>query len=111
AAVDNFRIHVEGKGGHAARPHQSIDTILALDDQRASGSRLVVTGCMAERYGAELAEALPEVDQVAGFGVSVNVLAPARKLIPVSSAPVPTLDLLNLPRPKSAVPWAYVKVA
>jgi amidohydrolase len=28
AAVDNFRIHVEGKGGHAARPHQSIDTIL-----------------------------------------------------------------------------------
>ena len=37
--------------------------------------RLVVTGCMAERYGAELAEALPEVDQVAGFGVPV-ALAP-----------------------------------
>ncbi len=91
---------------------ESIDTILALEDQRRDGSRLVVTGCMAERYGDELADALPEVDQVAGFGVSVNVFAaPARKLIPVGSAPVPTLDLLNLPRPKSNSPWAYVKIA
>ncbi|QCK84837.1 amidohydrolase [Phreatobacter aquaticus] len=28
AAVDNFRIEVEGKGGHAAKPHLSVDTIL-----------------------------------------------------------------------------------
>ncbi len=91
---------------------ESIDTILALEDQRRDGARLVVTGCMAERYGDELADALPEVDQVAGFGVSVNVLdQPKRKLIPVGSAPVPTLDLLNLPRPKSTAPWAYVKIA
>lgn len=95
---------------------ESIDTILALEEQRRDGARLVVTGCMAERYGSELADALPEVDQVAGFGVSVNVLAtpaagPKRKLIPVGSAPVPTLDLLNLPRPKSTSPWAYVKIA
>jgi ribosomal protein S12 methylthiotransferase len=85
---------------------ESIDTILALDEQRKKGARLVVTGCMAERYGAELAEALPEVDQVAGFGVPVG-----RKSIPVSSVPIPTLDLLNLPRPKSTSPWAYVKIA
>ncbi|HEX9260161.1 MAG TPA: 30S ribosomal protein S12 methylthiotransferase RimO, partial [Acidimicrobiales bacterium] len=52
---------------------ESIDTILAIDDQRRSGTRLVVTGCMAERYGSELAEALPEVDQVAGFGVPVTL--------------------------------------
>ena len=94
---------------------ESIDTILALEDQRKIGARLVVTGCMAERYGAELAEALPEVDQVAGFGVPVHhVPAPTGKrgtLIPVSSVPIPTLDLLNLPRPKSASPWAYVKIA
>jgi ribosomal protein S12 methylthiotransferase len=92
---------------------ESIDTILALEDQRKKGARLVVTGCMAERYGAELAEALPEVDQVAGFGVPVNqVLSKAgKKSIPVSSVPIPTLDLLNLPRPKSSSPWAYVKIA
>lgn len=80
---------------------ESIDTILALDDRRKHGARLVVTGCMAERYGDELAAALPEVDQVAGFGVPVTL---GRKA-------VPRLDLLNLPRPKSASPWAYVKIA
>lgn len=89
---------------------ESIDTILILDEQRRESSRLVVTGCMAERYGAELAAELPEVDLVAGFGVPVQE-APSRKLIPVGSAPVPTLDLLNLPRPKSSSPWAYVKIA
>ena len=101
---------------------ESIDTILALDEQRRNGSRLVVTGCMAERYGDELAAELPEVDQVAGFGKAFNVTpelrdgtevpnGPQRKLIPVSSTPLPEFDLLNLPRPKSAVPWAYVKIA
>ena len=92
---------------------ESIDTILALDGRRRDGARLVVTGCMAERYGDELAEALPEVDQVAGFGVPVNAPAAAggRRLIPVSSAPLPELDLLNLSRPRSSSPWAYVKIA
>ncbi|QGG94912.1 30S ribosomal protein S12 methylthiotransferase RimO [Actinomarinicola tropica] len=81
---------------------ESIDTVLALSDARRDGAELVVTGCMAERYGDELADALPEVDAVAGFGVPVT-LGPTRR--------VPELDLLNLPRPASAVPWAYVKVA
>jgi ribosomal protein S12 methylthiotransferase len=89
---------------------ESIDTILNLDEQRKKSSRLVVTGCMAERYGQELADELPEVDLVAGFGVPVHTPAP-KKLIPVGSAPVPSLDLLNLPRPKSSSPWAYVKIA
>ncbi len=91
---------------------ESIDTILALSDRRRDGARLVVTGCMAERYGDELAAELPEVDQVAGFGVPVHT--PARngkRLIPVAAAPLPELDLLNLPRPKSTAPWAYVKIA
>ena len=87
---------------------ESIDTVLALGAQRKDGARLVVTGCMAERYGAELAEALPEVDQVAGFGVPVQM---SRKPISISSAPIPSFDLLNLPRPKSSAPWAYVKIA
>jgi len=103
---------------------ESIDTILALDEARTADSRLVVTGCMAERYGSELAEALPEVDQVAGFGQAFNLVpverdgtevpvgvTPSRKLIPVSSTPLPEFDLLNLPRPKTTAPWAYVKIA
>lgn len=86
---------------------ESIDTLLHLDEQRKRGARLVVTGCMAERYGDELAEALPEADQVAGFGVPIQI---GKKPLAVGSS-VPSLDLLNLPRPKSASPWAYVKIA
>src|SRR5580765_5386484 len=84
----------------AAR-QESIETVLAAAEARKDGARLVVTGCMAERYGDELAEALPEVDLVAGFGVPVTL----------SKKPVPAFDLLNLPRPRSTSPWAYVKIA
>ena len=52
---------------------ESIDAVLALADRKAGHAELVVTGCMAERYGDELAVALPEVDAVAGFGVPVTL--------------------------------------
>ena len=59
-----------------------------LDERRADGSKLVVTGCMAERYGDELAAELPEVDQVAGFGQAFNVMPEERDgtEVPVSLA-------------------------
>jgi ribosomal protein S12 methylthiotransferase len=98
---------------------ESIDSVLELAELRRPGARLVVTGCMAERYGGELAEALPEVDLVAGFGIDFAdpVAAPAG--VPVALArkpeagprPSPGFDLLELARPASEVPWAYVKVA
>jgi ribosomal protein S12 methylthiotransferase len=90
----------------AAR-QESIETILTLADARRPGARLVVTGCLAERYGEDLAEALPEVDLVAGFGVPVSLTARPDR----TRAPVPSFDLLNLPRPAPSAPWAYVKVA
>ena len=40
---------------------ESIDTILELAEHKSDGARLVVTGCLAERYGDELAEAMPDV--------------------------------------------------
>jgi ribosomal protein S12 methylthiotransferase len=89
----------------AAR-EESIETVLTMADARLAGAQLVVTGCMAERYGSELAEAVPEADLVAGFGVPVTL---GRR--PGSDAPVPSFDLLNLPRPAASAPWAYVKVA
>ncbi|GAA3702018.1 30S ribosomal protein S12 methylthiotransferase RimO [Nonomuraea antimicrobica] len=42
----------------------SIDTLLAAAD---SGAKVVAAGCMAERYGSELAEALPEAGAVISF--------------------------------------------
>ncbi|MEV3920283.1 30S ribosomal protein S12 methylthiotransferase RimO [Actinomadura coerulea] len=47
-----------------AAKKDSIDTLLAAHD---SGAKVVAAGCMAERYGSELAEALPEADAVIGF--------------------------------------------
>jgi ribosomal protein S12 methylthiotransferase len=90
----------------AAR-QESIDVTLALSDTRKPGARMVVTGCMAERYGDELAAALPEADAVVGFsdeGALVDVVMRGRK-------PAGVRDLLELPRPNPSAPWAYVKVA
>lgn len=95
----------------AAR-QESIETVLALAGSRKDGARVVVTGCMAERYGDELAEALPEVDAVSGFGVPISLgTKPGSALSREAARLVPSLDLLNLPRPKSERPWAYVKIA
>ncbi len=88
---------------------ESIDTILALDKGRMTSSKLVVTGCLAERYGDELHDALPEVDRVAPFGVPV-ALGPTRSG-DNDRATSSKFDLLELPRPASSAPWAYVKVA
>jgi ribosomal protein S12 methylthiotransferase len=104
---------------------ESIDTVLELADLRRPGSRLVVTGCMAERYGSELTDALPEVDLVAGFGIDfaepaqfaepVTLAEPAGVPVALARKPGPRpskgFDLLELARPASEVPWAYVKVA
>lgn len=87
---------------------ESIDTVLALSKQRKDGARVVVTGCMAERYGSELAESLPEADHIAGFGVPITL---TKKSLAVSGEQIPAFDLLNLPRPKSSSPWAYIKIA
>ena len=97
---------------------ESVDTILSLADVRAPESRLVVTGCLAERFGPELADAVAEVDAVVGFGHDMAHAAPEdgvarpdatvrpRRRIPVGAASLPDFDLLNLPRPAASAPWA-----
>ena len=49
---------------------ESIDTILEMAQHKRDGrcSRLVVTGCLAERYRDELRREIPEIDAVLGTG-------------------------------------------
>jgi ribosomal protein S12 methylthiotransferase len=103
----------------AAR-EESIETVLALSEVRRPGAKLVVTGCMADRYREELVDALPEVDLVAPFGTSLTPVGPIGTGMPVTLGskpsspgrqPLPSFDLLNLPRPPATAPWSYVKVA
>ena len=82
---------------------ESVETILDISARRGDGAELVVTGCLAERYGNEVADALgDDADAVVGFGVPVSIGA---------KPSVPSFDLLNLPRPRAEAPWAYVKIA
>ncbi|GAB3119713.1 30S ribosomal protein S12 methylthiotransferase RimO [Streptomyces calidiresistens] len=53
-----------------AAKKDSVDALLEANDLKAAGGRtraVVAVGCMAERYGRELAAALPEADGVLGF--------------------------------------------
>lgn len=49
---------------------ESIDTILEMAElkKQAAGRKLIVTGCMAERYREELKKEIPEIDAVLGTG-------------------------------------------
>ncbi|MFH8407368.1 30S ribosomal protein S12 methylthiotransferase RimO [Streptomyces sp. NPDC018019] len=88
-----------------AAKKDSVDALLEANDLKDHGrtQAVVAVGCMAERYGKELAEALPEADGVLGFddyqnisdrlqtilsGGNVEAHAPRdrRKLLPISPA-------------------------
>ena len=55
---------------------ESIDTILEMAElkKQAPGRRLVVTGCLAERYRDELQREIPEIDAVLGTGEVAGIL-------------------------------------
>ncbi|MPZ52471.1 MAG: 30S ribosomal protein S12 methylthiotransferase RimO [Acidimicrobiia bacterium] len=94
---------------------ESVETILELDGQKRSDARTVVLGCMAQRFGVEVENALPEVDAVLGldrYGELVGTLDRMTSWHPVEVRRRPTMDILHVvDRPASSTPFAYVKVA
>jgi len=113
----------------------SIDTVLGAAD---TGKKVVAVGCLAERYGAELAESLPEADAVLGFDSYADIAArlddvvagrpvrphtprDRRTLLPVTPAhrPAAVADVAvpghawvpSARRRLSDAPVAYVKLA
>ena len=58
-----------------AAKRDSIDTLLEAADLKMSGETqaVVAVGCLAERYGQQLAAALPEADAVLGFDDYANI--------------------------------------
>src|SRR5512141_3047804 len=50
-----------------AAKEESVDTILELAEHKKRGaSKLVVTGCLAQRHAPELASEIPEIDHILG---------------------------------------------
>lgn len=61
----------------------SVDTLLASADLKEGGTTrsVVAVGCLAERYGAELASSLPEADAVLGFDDYPDISARLRSIL------------------------------
>jgi ribosomal protein S12 methylthiotransferase len=101
-----------------AAKEESVDTILEMAEyKKRSKRKLVVTGCLAQRYSDELSKDIPEIDHILGsadFQSIAKVLAPAKKKLPmvqVSETPEYIYDH-DAPRVRiGANHSAYVKIA
>ena len=116
----------------------SIDAILEVGGLREHGrtQKVVAVGCLAERYGKELADELPEADAVLGFdsytdmsahlravldghAPEAHVPGDRRKLLPISPVDrdgsdlaLPGHNAADLPRARlDDRPWAPLKIA
>ncbi len=96
---------------------ESVDTILELAEDKRDDARLVVIGCMAQRYEQELADALPEADAVIGLDRYPELIDRLDALtrwtpITIGSARRSHMDILyETRRPTPTTPYAYVKAA
>ena len=61
----------------------SVDALLEAHALKSDGTlrAVVAVGCMAERYGKELAEALPEADAILGFDDYLDISQRLRKIL------------------------------
>lgn len=97
---------------------ESIDTILEMAEYKKFGAakKLIVTGCLVERYREQILKEIPEVDAVVGTGELENILAAVEGQLPLNAGSAATLpsylyhDLTPriLSTPKHA---AYIKIA
>ena len=93
---------------------QSIETIFDLSRIKTEGKKLIVTGCLSQRYSKELAREMPEVDAFLGVndysGLANVVLGRAEKRTFCSNAS-PVYEELG-PRTLTTVPWSRsIKIA
>jgi ribosomal protein S12 methylthiotransferase len=67
---------------------ESVNTILEMAGHKTSGraKKLVVAGCLVERFRDEIRKSIPEVDAVVGTGELQNILA-ATGIVPASPRP------------------------
>jgi len=107
-----------------AAKKESIDTILEMAELKSTGKcqKLVVTGCLVERYRDDLQREIPEIDAVLGVNeletivAAVGASSPRDLSLPVlaSAPPASALYLYNERTPRVlATPKysAYVKIA
>lgn len=95
---------------------ESVETILEAQETKRQGAAMVVLGCMAQRFGVEVEEALPEVDAVLGLDRYGELVPTLDRLTRWEGVDLPrrrpVMDILHeVERPAPSLPYAYVKVA
>ena len=88
---------------------ESIDTILEMAElkKQVPGRRLIVTGCLAERYRDELRKEIPEIDAVLGTGEVANfpaTLSGSGNREPGAGVPMQFYKRDRIPAPGSRLP-------
>ncbi len=97
---------------------ESIDVILELAEYKKGGNckRLVVTGCLPERYREEILKSLPEVDVLLGTGAFDQIIKAVREPQYAHMCVLPDPDLIEVqprdaPRDLTMPHLAYLKIA
>lgn len=98
---------------------ESVDTILEIADLKAKGKlkKLIVTGCLAQRYKADLEKEIPEIDHLIGTGEFQHIaeFARGKNQLPMAKSLVGKPDYVyDYATPRiSTLPkhTAYVKIA
>jgi ribosomal protein S12 methylthiotransferase len=116
-AADVIVVNTCGFIGEAKQ--ESIDAILEMARHKQAGTckRLVVAGCLSQRYPKELADEMPEVDQFLGtdeVGVIAEAIAPnghAAARVRVAETPRYLYDDVAPRRASLPAYTAYVKIA
>jgi ribosomal protein S12 methylthiotransferase len=114
AAADVIVVNTCGFIGEAKQ--ESVDAILEMARHKATGrcQRLVVAGCLSQRYPKELAEEMPEVDHFLGtdeVGLIADAVDGRTERVRVVETPRYLYDDAAPRRPSQAVHTAYVKIA
>lgn len=98
--------------------NESIDTILALAEYKKTGvcRRLIVVGCLPERYREDILPTLPEVDVFLGTGAFDQIEKVVTKSEPADNCllPVPgtrAMEDSSTPREVTDPYTAYIKIA
>ena len=101
-----------------AAKQEAIDTILEMGQYKEDGEvgKIIVIGCMAERYREEILREMPEADAVAGIGNNENIVEFVEEVLssdekrsafpPKTSLPLEGARALTTP-----AHWAYLKIA
>lgn len=100
-----------------AAKSEAIENILAVAQKKAEGSvgKILVTGCLAQRYQQEILTELPEVDGILGTGSYFDVVSAADRLL--NGRIVSEFDSIHSPvretgRILTTPPWySYIKIA